>query len=328
MIEMKDLSVVTTKIMGPVEWTLLLALSVLWGGSFFFGKVALTELPPFTVVFGRVCLAAIALNIIVMATGNRMPTTASAWCALFGMGLLNNLIPFSLIFWGQTQIASGLASILNSTTPLFAVVLAHWLTQDEKLTTNRMAGVLLRIGGVTVLIGPDALGGLGVNAVAQVAVLGAALSYAFAGIYGRRFRSVPPLVTASGQVTATTVMMLPVMLVVDQPWTIGAPGMRTVAALVGLALLSTALAYVIYFRILAAAGATNLLLVTFLIPVSALILGGWGLGERLESWHWAGMALVASGLVAIDGRLTRLVRRRFEPKGSAAPVASANDYQI
>ncbi len=319
--------VVTTKSMGLVEWALLLILSMLWGGSFFFGKVALAELPPFTVVFGRVGLAAIALNLIVIVTGNRMPTAASAWRAFFIMGLLNNLIPFSLIFWGQTQITSGLAAILNSTTPLFAVVLAHRLTQDETLTANRLAGVLLGISGVAILIGPDAWGGLGVNVIAQVAVLGATLSYAFAGLYGRRFKSAP-LVTASGQVTATTIMVLPVMLIVDQPWTIVAPGMRTVAALVGLALLSTALAYVIYFRILAVAGATNLLLVTFLIPVSALILGGWVLGERLESRHWAGMTLIASGLVAIDGRLTQFVRRRFGPKASAVPVPSANDYQI
>lgn len=324
---MKEMSVVATKVMGPVEWMLLLALSVLWGGSFFLGKVALAELPPFTVVFGRVCLAAIALNVIVVATGNRMPTTASAWRALFGMGLLNNLIPFSLIFWGQTQIASGLASILNSTTPLCAVVLAHWLTKDEKLAVNRMIGVLLGIGGVAVLIGPDALGGLGINAIAQVAMLGAALSYAFAGIHGRRFRSAPPLVTASGQVTATTVMMLPVMLIVDQPWTLAPPGVLTTAALVGLAILCTALAYVIDFRILAVAGATNLLLVTFLIPISALLLGGFFLGENLEAWHWIGMILIASGLAAIDGRLARFCRRRFGLK-TLAPQSCANDYQF
>ncbi len=315
----------TTKVMGPVEWALLLLLSMLWGGSFCFGKVALAELPPFTVVFGRVALAAIALNLIVIATGNRMPAAASTWGAFFIMGLLNNLIPFSLIFWSQTQIASGLAAILNSTTPLFTIVLAHRLTRDEPLTANRLAGVLLGIGGVAVMIGPDACRGLDVSVIAQVAVLGAALSYAFAGIYGRRFKSAPPLVTASGQVTATTIMMLPVMLIVDQPWTLAAPGIWTVAALVGLALLSTALAYVIYFRILAVAGATNLLLVTFLIPVSALLLGLLILGERLEPWRFVGMALIGSGLVAIDGRLARFVRRRFGSKSPVQLVPDSND---
>ncbi len=313
----------TTKVMGPVEWVLLLVLSVLWGGSFFFGKVALAELPPFTVVFVRVFLAAVALNVVVVAAGYRMPTSARTWGAFLLMGLLNNLIPFSLIFWGQTRIASGLAAIMNSTTPLFTVVLAHLLTKDERLTANRLAGVLLGIGGVAVMIGPEALSGLGGNVVAQLAVLGAALSYAFAGLYGRRFKAVPPLVTASGQVTATTVMMLPVVCLADQPWTLPTPGAWTLAALVGLALLSTALAYVIYFRILAVAGATNLLLVTFLIPVSALALGMTVLGERFGPRHFGGMALIATGLAAIDGRPWRLTKRLLTPGKPPKP-----DYQI
>lgn len=299
--------------MGPVEWVLLLVLSVLWGGSFFFGKVALAELPPFTVVFGRVCLAAIALNAVVVATGRRMPVSGRTWAAFFVMGLMNNLIPFSLIFWGQTRIASGLAAVLNSTTPLFAVVLGHLLTEDERLTPNRLSGVILGVGGVAVMIGPRALSGLGGDVVAQVAVLGAALSYAFAGLFGRRFKGVPPLVTASGQVTATTTMMLPVVCLADRPWTLPTPGTWTVAALVGLALLSTALAYIIYFRILAVAGATNLLLVTFLIPVSALALGTTVLGERLGPRQFGGMALIAAGLAAIDGRPWRLVENRVHP---------------
>ncbi len=317
------MSTTTTKVMGPVEWVLLLVLSVLWGGSFFFGKVALAELPPFTVVFGRVSLAALALNVIVVACGQRMPTSVRLWAAFFFMGLLNNLIPFSLIFWGQTRIASGLAAILNSTTPLFTVLLAHLLTKDEKLTPNRLSGVLLGIGGVAVMIGPVALGGLGGDVAAQVAVLGAALSYALAGLFGRRFKAVQPLVTASGQVTATTIMMLPLVCLADQPWTLPPPGMWTVAALIGLALLSTALAYVIYFRILAVAGATNLLLVTFLIPVSALVLGMTVLGERLGPRHFGGMALIATGLAAIDGRPWRLIKGWL--KSDPQP---ASEYQI
>lgn len=312
-----------TRVIGPVEWGLLLVLSVLWGGSFFFGKVALAELPPFTVVFGRVGLAALALNLIVVATGRRMPVSARTWAAFVVMGLLNNLLPFSLIFWGQTRIASGVAAILNSTTPLFTVVLAHLLTTDEKLTPNRLSGVLLGVGGVAVMLGPEAMVGLGGDVVAQVAVLGAALSYAFAGLYGRRFKGVPPLITASGQVTATTIMLLPVVCLADQPWALPMPGAWTVVALVGLALLSTALAYVIYFRILAVAGATNLLLVTFLIPVSASVLGTTVLGERLGPRQFGGMALIAAGLAAIDGRPWRLVKRLVRP---VTPPTS--DYQI
>lgn len=288
--------------MGATEWFLLIALAILWGGSFFLAAVALVELRPLSVVLGRVGIAAIALNLLVLATGRRMPRGLAPWGAFFAMGLLNNLIPFSLIFAGQTQIASGLASILNATTPLFTVVLAHFLTRDERLSATRFGGVLAGILGVAVMIGPVALAGLSLDLMAQLACLVAALSYAFAGIFGRRFHDQPPLVTACGQVTATTAMMLPLALAIDHPWTLPGLGGATIAAMLGLALLSTALAYVVYFRVLASAGATNLLLVTFLIPVSALFLGLAVLGERLDPRHFAGMALIALGLAAIDGR--------------------------
>ena len=297
--------------MGATEWALLITLSVLWGGSFFFAAVALEEPRPLSVVLGRVALAALALNIFVVLNGQRMPPHLGPWRAFFVMGLINNLIPFSLIFAGQTQIASGLASILNATTPLFGVVLAHLLTRDERLTAARLGGVLAGIAGVAVMIGPAALDGLSLNLLGQLACLTAALSYAFAGIFGRRFRGQPPLVTACGQVTATAVMMLPIALIADRPWGLPGLGAETIAAMLGLALLSTALAYVIYFRILATAGATNLLLVIFLIPVSALVLGMTILGERLDPRHFAGMALIALGLAAIDGRVMAWLRSRF-----------------
>ncbi len=304
------------KTMGPFEWFLLLTLSVLWGGSFFFGEVALQEFRPFTVVLGRVGFAALALLILVHVLGLRMPASPRLWGAFFVMGAINNFIPFSLILWGQVHIASGLASILNATTPLFTVVLAHVLTSDEKLTGGRVAGVLAGVAGVAVMIGLEALEGLTVNVTAQLLVLAGAVSYAFAGIYGRRFKDLPPIVTATGQVTASTVLILPVALIVDQPWTGAHAGAATWAALIGLALLSTALAYVIYFRILSTAGATNLLLVTFLIPVSAILLGGLVLGEELEPKHFAGMALIGLGLALIDGRVFKPFRKVAKP---AAP---------
>ena len=297
--------------MGPIEWLLLIALSIIWGGSFFFAKIALTELPPFCVVLGRVGIAAVALNVLVRGLGHRMPASVLAWRPFFIMGALNNLVPFSLIVWGQTQIASGLASILNATTPLFTVVLAHFLTGDEKLTANRSAGVVLGIGGVATMIGPEALTGLDRHILGELAVIGAALSYAFAGIFGRRFRGQPPLVTATGQVTATTVMLLPLVLFVDRPWLLPMPGSLAWGAVIGLALLCTAVAYIIFFRILSAAGATNLLLVTFLIPVSALLLGTTLLHEHIEPRQLAGMVLIGLGLAAIDGRLLAFARARF-----------------
>lgn len=300
----------TNEPMSPLEWMLLVTLSVLWGGSFFFGKVALAQLPPFTIVFCRVSLAAAVLNLVLVASGRRMPRDFRLWGAFLVMGMLNNLIPFSLIFWGQTHISSGLASILNATTPLWTVVLAHFLTKDERMTVNRLSGVVLGFIGVIVMVGPSALAGLGVNIVAQLAVLGAALSYGFAAIFGRRFMGIPPLITAAGQLTGATVMMLPITIVVDKPWTLLPVNFVTWGAVLGLAVLSTSMAYIIYFRVLATAGATNVLLVTFLIPVSALLLGMTILGERPDLRHFTGMALIGFGLAAIDGRLLVFVRKR------------------
>ena len=291
---------------------MLLALAVLWGGSFFFNGIAVRELPSFTLVWLRVLVAAATLLLVLRLLGQRMPSEGRVWAAFFGMGLLNNAVPFVLIVWGQHHIASGLASILNATTPLFTVLVAHLLTPDERLTRFKAAGVGIGFAGAVLMIGPDALGGLGAGVTAQLACLAGALSYAFAGIFGRRFKrmGVAPMVTAAGQVCASTVLLLPLMLFVDKPWTLPIPHLASWAAVLGVGLLSTALAYVLYFRILAAAGATNLLLVTFLIPVSAILLGALVLGERLLPRHFAGMALIGVGLGFIDGRLPRLYAKR------------------
>jgi drug/metabolite transporter (DMT)-like permease len=298
--------------MGALEWALLIALSIIWGGSFLFVGIAVSALPTFTIVLLRVAIAALALHLILRAMRIPLPGDATAWAAFFGMGLLNNVIPFSLIAWGMIHIASGLASILNATTPLFTVLLAHALTGDERLTRARLAGVLTGLAGVVVLIGPEALQGLGGDVLAQIAVLGAACSYGFAGIFGRRFRrmGIPPLATATGQVTASSILLLPMTLYMDRPWTLAMPGVTVWAAIVGLALLSTALAYILFFRILAGAGAVNLSLVTFLIPVSAILMGITVLGETLHATDFLGMILIGCGLIAIDGRLPALFAAR------------------
>ncbi|MFK5927546.1 MAG: EamA family transporter, partial [Desulfuromusa sp.] len=181
----------------------------------------------------RVGLAAIVLNLVVRASGLRMPTDRRLWGAFFGMGLLNNIIPFCLIVWGQTHIASGLASIFNATTPLFTVIVAHKFTKDEKITGGRLVGIIVGFAGVAAIIGLDSLSTLGNNTLAQFAVLGAALSYTFAGVYGRRFKSygVAPMVTATGQVTASTLLLVPLAVIVDQPWTLAIPGLETWAAM-------------------------------------------------------------------------------------------------
>ena len=291
--------------MSATDWLLLIALSILWGGSFFFGKIAVAEFPPLTVAFGRVAIAAAVLVALARATGVALPASLAAWQPLVIMGLLNNAIPFGLILWGQTHIPSGLAAILNATTPLFTVLIAHVVTVDEKLTRARAVGLAIGFTGVVVMIGPDMLRELGANIAAQIACLLAAISYSFAGLYGRRFRGEPPLRIAAGQLVASSVLLAPLALLIDRPWTLPSASMTAWAALMGTALLSTALGYLIYFRVLARAGATNVLLVTFLIPVSAILLGTLILGEQLNPRHIAGMIAIAIGLSAIDGRLWR-----------------------
>ncbi len=284
---------------------MLVALSILWGGSFFFVGIAVKELPPITIVTLRVTIAALALLTVCRVLGYSLPRKVEVLRAFLIMGLLNNIIPFSLIVWGQTHIASGVASILNATTPLFTVLVAHMMTTDEKVSANKLAGVIIGFVGVATMIGPAALTGERSSLWGQLAILGAAISYAFAGIFGRRFKAmgVPPLVTATGQISASSLVLIPAALLVDRPWALAMPSGETWAALFGIALLSTALAYLIFFRILSSAGATNLALVTFLIPVSAIVLGSLVLGEQLALKHVIGMAMIAAGLVAIDGRL-------------------------
>jgi len=291
--------------MSAADWLMLVSLSVLWGGSFFFAKIAVGEMPPLTLALGRVAIAATFLIALARATGVALP---DRWRPFLVMGLLNNALPFSLIFWGQTHIPSGLAAILNATTPLFTVLVAHFATADEKLTAARLAGVAAGFAGVVIMLGPDLLRELGADVAAQLACLAAALSYAFAGVYGRRFRGEPALRVAAGQLVASTALLAPVVVVLDRPWTLAPPSATAWAALVALAAFSTALGYLLYFRILARVGATNLLLVTFLIPVSAILLGSMVLGEALAARHLAGMAAIALGLAAMDGRVLRLFR--------------------
>lgn len=298
--------------MGSVEWMMLVLLSVLWGGSFLFVGVAVRDLPVLTIVVLRVGLASLVLWGMVVFLRRAVPGDPGVWFAFLGMGVLNNVIPFSLIVWGQQTIASGLASILNATTPLFTVAVAGLLLYDERINGRKIAGIAAGFAGVVVMIGPGVLSGLGADLLAQIACLSGALSYAFAGVFGRRFKrlKVDPIVVAAGQVTGAALMLAPLALFIERPWTLPMPAPSTWAAIVGLAVLSTALAYILYFRILQRAGATNLLLVTFLIPVSAIALGVSVLGERLNGSEIAGMVLIGAGLVAIDGRVLNIGRRR------------------
>jgi drug/metabolite transporter (DMT)-like permease len=295
------------------DWGSLLFLSVLWGGSFFFLAVALKELPPITIMLLRVALGAIPLLVFLRLRGEALPSSPRIWGMFLILGLLNNALPFVLYAFAQLRIASGLASILNATTPLWGVLVAHLFTRDERATPAKIAGVLLGFGGVAVMIGTGAR--LGGEAVAILMCLAATLSYAFAAVYARRFRplGVPPLTVATGQLIGASLLLLPFSLALEQPWTVTAPGVATWAAIAGFALICTSFAYWLYFRLLASAGATNALLVTFLIPVTAILLGALFLGEALEPRHYAGMVLIALGLAAIDGRPFRWLMRVPKP---------------
>ncbi len=291
------------KAMGIREWGLIIFLSILWGVSFFFVEIALECMTPLTVVACRVGLAALLLLGFVRITGRRLPRDFRTWASFVALGVLNNVLPFSLITWGQTHIDSGLASILNATTPVFSVFLAHFLTADEPLTPNRIMGVFFGWAGVALLMGIDSLNGIGLQTAGQAAVLGASLCYALAAIFGRRFKNLDPVVVAACMLTGSACFMVPLAFVFEQPLSLNLNPM-SLGAVFALASVSTALAYIIYFYVLSRAGATNILLVTFLIPVSAIFLGVWVLGEN-PGWNaFAGMLLIFAGLVFIDGRVS------------------------
>ena len=298
------------------DWTILLILALIWGGAFFFIGVAVRHVQPLTYVWLRLTIGAAGLWAWLYFKGERISLPRQVWGSIMLLALLNNAIPFALFGWGQTHIASGLASILNATTPIWGVVVAHFLTRDERLSPRKIAGVLLGFGGVAAMIGPSLLSSLGAGALAELACVVAGLSYALAAVWARRFKAlgISPFSVTTGQLTAGAAMMLPVSMIVDRPWTQGFPPLSAWAAIAALGLLCTAFGYVLYFRLIEQAGATNALLVTLLVPPVAILLGGLFLGESLAPQDFAGLALIAFGLAAIDGRVLSLLgRRRLQP---------------
>lgn len=301
------------------DWLLLLFLAVIWGCAFLFIDIAVRHVPPLTYVWLRVTIGAAGMWTYLIVRGERISLPKQVWGSILLLALLNNAIPFALFGWSQTHIASGLASILNATTPIWGVVVAHLLTKDERMNPRKLAGVLLGFGGVATMIGPSLLSSLGTDALAELACVVAALSYALAAVWARRFKrlGISPFSVTTGQLTAGALIMLPMSMVIDRPWTHPFPPISALAAITALALLCTALGYVFYLRLIDRAGATNALLVTLLVPPVAILLGSVFLGETLAPQDFAGLALIALGFAAIDGRLlTRLVPRRLRPEAS------------
>jgi len=310
------------------DWSLLAGLSVLWGGSFFFNGVVLKELPPLTVVLLRVALAAMILLPVLRAYQIRFPAGLSGWKPFFAIALLNNVLPFSLIVIGQTYIPSGLASILNATTPLFTVMVMA-AAGDEKLHARRVVGVLTGLIGVIVLHGQD-VHGQGVHGqdahgqdpgfqsgegVGILLCLAAAFSYGLSALYARRkLSNSPPLATATFQLLASALMMTIVAAVFERPWQLPMPGVTTWLAMIGLSALSTALAYIVFFQVLRRSGSTNVMLVTLLIPVTAILLGYLVLGESISLREIIGALVIGSALLLMDGRVLKLIPGFSIPK--------------
>ncbi|MDB5459144.1 MAG: protein of unknown function transrane [Caulobacteraceae bacterium] len=302
----------TKHVMGAAEWALLVLLSVVWGGSFFFYKVLVHTLPPLTVVLGRMAIAAVALNLWLLLRRDPIRASPRVWAELIALGAINNALPFCCFAWSEIRISSGLAAILNATTPVFGVLVGAALKTGAPLTPLRGLAVVFGFLGVMVLIGPTAFSG-GAALTSELACLVAAIAYAFGGFYGRRFGYLGPLKVAAGQTTGATLVMLPLAAVFDRFWTLPMPGPPLWGALLGISLVSTAFAYILYFQLLQRADPTDLMLVTFLVPISALLLGLLFLGEPVKPAAFGGMAMIGLSLAAIDGRIPARLLRRARP---------------
>ena len=282
----------------------LLILSLIWGASFLFIKVAVATIPPFSVAFGRTALAAVLLYLVLRSRGLSMPGWGSVWGTFLLMGLFNGAVPYTLITWAEIHIDSGLAAIVNALMPLFTVLLAHLFTGDERLSWMKIVGIFLGFLGVVALIGPAALKGLGKDVIAQLAVMAAAWCYAIAIIYGRRLKGITPLVSATGQLFCAAFLTLPMVLVFDAPWALS-PSFISVAALTCLSLLGTALAYLLYYYLLQRIGSTNLSLVTYLLPITGVFWGALLLGERLHWSAFLALGMILAGIAGVNNRLPK-----------------------
>lgn len=294
-------------------WAMLGFLSLIWGCSFPFVKVALGGVTPLTLVMSRVVIAALALTPLLFFSPEGFPRGAKVWTAFLVIGALNNIVPWSLSVWAQQSLSPSFSAIVNAATPLFSVLLAPFFLADERLRANRLAGVLVGFVGVAVLIGPAAFGRGAASMLPELALLAASVAYAFGGIVGRSYArlGLTPLQSAHGQLAASSIMIAPVALIVEQPWRLPMPTNVQIACVLAMGLISTAVGFILFFRILARAGATNALLVTLLVPVTAFIVSAIFLGETLEPRNFAGLAFIAVGLGLIDGRPLRYMQSRL-----------------
>ncbi len=297
------------------HWGMLAILTLVWGSAFLLIEIGLTGFGPLTLVFLRMALAIPAMLVALRYMGLALPRDGVSWRKLTILGFFNIAFPMALFFWAQTRIDSALASILNATVPLFGVLAAHYFTTDERATPVKIGGVLLGFVGIIVMIGPGAFGTMGQDVVAQIACLVGAASFAGAAVYARTLGSrMAPVTAATGQIITASLLLAPLAFIVEQPWAAAAPNLPAIAAVLTMALVGTSYAYLVYFKLIASAGASNAMLIAIIIPPVAILLGVAVLGETLTQGQLSGMALIAVGLIAIDGRLfTRLAPARPVP---------------
>ncbi len=296
--------------MGAVEWGLIVLQSMLWGSSYFFIATVQSEVPAFTIAALRTFPAAAVLLLIVLSLGYRLPATLAEWRLFIGFSVFNSVLPFLLIVWGQSRTTGGMAAILNATAPLFGIFLAHLLTHDEKLSWRKAAGILVGIAGVGVLMGRNVLAGASADLLARLALIAAPFSYVCANIFvRRRLGGYPPFVIAAMQMVGAIFVAVPLALALDQPWQHAAPSASALAAIVGMGVLGSALPSLCHFTVLQRAGATNASLVTLIMPLTPVALGGIFLGERLSGTDITGALIVAAALIIIDGRPLGALRR-------------------
>lgn len=293
--------------MRPADWARLLSLALLWGGAYFLTRLSLAEVPPLTIVLARVGIAALTLWVAMAALRVPLPLNARLWGVMAVLGLINNAAPFALIAWGQQFVGTAVAAIVNGVTPLFTLVIAHFVLPGERLTARRVAGLLLGLAGVAVLVGPDALAGLGQSTIGTLALLGGALLYGFAIVYARVHSGAHPALLSAGQMTFATLMIAPLAIAIDQPWTL-TPSLPVLGALALLGIASSGMGYLLYFRLIRDVGASNASLVTLLNPIFAALLALIFLLEWPRATAWAGFALIAVGLLVVDGRVLRVLR--------------------
>lgn len=290
--------------MRMADWGLLVGQSLIWGASFLFAKIAVGYVPPFTLVLARVGIAAAALWIACRMMGKPGLTGfIENWKSFLLLGFIASAVPFALLFWAQTRIGAGLSSILNATTPVFTALLAVFVFKAEKAELRIFGGIAFGIAGVVAVVGPSALAGAGADPLAQLAVLGTATCYGIAGNYARNFRHLPSLTVAGGQMGGAAVVIAPVALLIDRPWEMAMPPAHAIGAVLGLALVCTAFAYALFYKLIQRAGAISASLVTILVPPVAALLSAIFLGERLGLQHLIGMLLIVGGLLVMDRTL-------------------------